>query len=124
MNREEVLDKAIQKAVNNGWSFPKWVKDCAEDSNYLPYSDYLYPCIIFDHDFARALWKGAKTPDAKEGEPSYDAIEVLGLYKATGGGYEGYGDYVNLEFTGEPWQYHLQQMVISPDPIKYLGDNI
>jgi len=27
-------------------------------------------------------------------------------------------------FEGSLWQYHLQQMVIAPDPIKYLGENI
>lgn len=24
----------------------------------------------------------------------------------------------------EPWKYHLQQMVIADDPIKYLGENL
>lgn len=52
--------------------------------------------FIYRHDFAKALW----------GDKPYYRFD---------------GD--TLE-TPKQWQYHLQQMVISDDPIKYLGDNI
>jgi hypothetical protein len=80
---------------------------------------------IFNHDFARALFGDAKVPNEDEIDENHSK---LGLYNAEGGGYEGYGDYVYLTFEGEPWQYHLQQAVLSDDPIGYMygvvsGDN-
>jgi hypothetical protein len=54
--------------------------------------------IIFDHDFAKALW----------GDKEYRTD-----YSGTAGS----------GFTLMPsWMAHLQNMVIAEDPIKYLGD--
>lgn len=49
---------------------------------------------IFSHDFARALWG-------------------YGIFKRKG----------SSEVL-QPWQYHLQEMVLADNPIKYLSDNI
>jgi len=62
MNNKEILEKAIQKAIDNGWN-------CEYDTSFAEYynSDTMesYPdyevqihlyAIIFDHDFAKALW--------------------------------------------------------------------
>lgn len=102
MSDGEVLEKAIQKAIDNGWDilsstersgfnvgpsyyggwFVQWSDD-PEDENTLIESDIE---VIFNHDFAKALWGEApKRPG---------------------------------------WQYHLQQMVVADDPIKYLGDSL
>lgn len=83
---EEILKKAIEKAVGNGWKpcqFPVNPWDWL--SKELPGEEWdfvrdVYP-IIFNHDFARAFW----------GEGKYDG-----------------------------WQYHLQQMVLEEEPLKYI----
>lgn len=53
-----------------------------------------YPMIIFSHDFAKAFWGCNNDPIC-----SY---------------YDGGGNRL------EEWQYHLQQMVVEPQPLKYL----
>jgi hypothetical protein len=63
--------------------------------------------LIVNHDFARALWGDAVLTN--------EQVRLQSLWS-------GYDEYPN--FDGEPWQYHLQQLVLSDDPIKYLGDNI
>lgn len=108
MSNQEILEKAIKKAIDNGWKPPlvgdlKGVEADMITGEYFAYFDYAKGlnsryCVIgivyADHDFAKALWP---TPCVDDNP---------------------------LCSTCKPWQYHLQQMVISDDPIKYLGDNL
>lgn len=112
MSRKEILEKSVQKAINDGWdSFDTteyWKVYTAYGDRLMvefrPAHDamgmfYGYKDVIFDHDFAKALWGG---------------IELM-------------QDGLNGEALAQPqhlWQYHLQQMVIADDPIQYLADNI
>ena len=79
MTDQEILQKAIEKAVSNGAPFHHSLvamrEDGLSDINLMARAHYQ---IIFSHDFAKALW----------------------------------GD--------NCWEYHLTQMVLEPDPIKYL----
>jgi hypothetical protein len=109
MTHQQILEKAIQKAIDGGWerTAPMTVVDEGDtvivgelDSKYKHYADKNE--IIFNHDFAKALWGQ---------EP------VVVTLKQTNG---------KIEATDGKrlWRHHLQQMVIADDPIKYLGDNI
>jgi len=129
MTNEEVLLKAWNVATDRGWEFDnldKWqvevekVKDTVM-TNWYRYvftlrGDYRREIdaerIIFDHDFAKALL----------GEPKLNRIELMVDDNAP--------PYTLNMMTQAPqsarhyWEYHLQQMVIAEDPIKYLGENI
>lgn len=118
MTNQEILTKAIKKAIAGGWTVNNWT-DCDDfewrldvDTEYeienlcmvvtgMGEEFYLGTHnIIFDHDFAKALWG-----------------ETVDLFPA----------YNHMSDTLEPhraWQYHLQAMVIAEDPIKYLGENL
>lgn len=120
MNKE-ILEKAITKAIENGWDIglPNYYigEDgvCAQfklDGDMYPSDDYdslSVNDIIFSHNFAKALW-------GEEGVP-------LRLYWAreyplgSGGPDEDY-------YEGVMWQFHLQQMVVADDAIEYLGDHL
>jgi len=60
----------------------------------------LHYAIIFTHDFAKAFW-GEKKTDFSCGCDSW-----------SGGCPRCHNEY--------EWQYHLQQMVLEPEPLKYL----
>lgn len=115
MNKQEILEKAIQKAIESGWlvfgykseyesaelthdvisGMPTVRLSVKHKGRIFGYRGIPLLNIIFNHDFAKALW----------GEDAgYDQGSGLG---------ELYG-----------WQYHLQQMVIADDPIQYLGEHI
>lgn len=104
MTNQEILTKAIQEAIDGGWkpSYLHKVIEGQEASYILENRDISDYDIIFDHDFAKALFG--------EVEQSH-----------------GYFDKKHHMYLGLPepaWQYHLQQMVIAEDPIKYLGENL
>lgn len=102
MSNQEILRKAIQKAIDNDWQpfrynselTPRVVIDWYEVDSMSGTEDN-WKLFIFNHDFAKALW----------GEKN---------------GYELAGTVVD----GKVWQNHLQQMVIADDPIEYLGENL
>ena len=80
----EVLDRAIATANANGWKGSVVYPDVYRSPEQL----------IYNHDFARALW-------GKEAPNNY--CKMTGV---------------------DMWQFHLQQMVVADDPIAYLGEHI
>jgi len=91
MPNEQILKKAIEKAVENGWDptlyrdvFDNWVGDGLDDEYYI---------IIFSHSFAKAFWGEEKIHDDK---------------------------FVMIEGMQTAWKYHLQQMVLEEQPLKYI----
>jgi len=120
MTNEEILKKAIEKAVENGYKLPNdW--ELFKDEEHLwgwHVADYdgerdctisvniekEVNTFIFDHEFVKAFW-GEKLKE--KGKPIFndDGIEI---------GWKGNGEFYFV------WQYHLQTMVIEKEPLKYL----
>lgn len=95
MTNEEILKKALLKATYNG--MPASISAMNKTMNELIEEDTYYS-LIFSHSFAKAFW----------GEELLyvDDDPGTGEYPKT------YGPIA--------WQFHLQQMVLEEDPIKYL----
>jgi len=85
---KQILKKAVEKAVESGWT-PR-IGDV--DSSGSPKYE-----IIFSHDFAQKFW--GKEKNTKYVNPKGD-------------------EYVYVKYW---WQYHLQQMVLKKEPLKYIG---
>lgn len=95
MNRQQILEKAIQKAIDGGWKNIRYAKPTVEE---LVDTEAYYGCI-FNHQFAKALW----------GEEHIKRTLAKNV------------DWID---TQPAWRMHLQQMVIADDPIQYLGNNL
>jgi hypothetical protein len=93
----EILKKVFEIAGNNGWIEADSVDNKSVDT-FHPRWLYGY---IFSHDFARALWKNRKHCDKQDKLNDGDDRKLW------------YHD-----------NYHLSEMAIADDPIKYLSDNI
>lgn len=105
MSNKEILEKAIQKAIEGGWKVDYDKDFILAEMQEGQFGHDIYN--IFNHDFAKTLW----------GEEEDFRLQPS-LYSGGNGGYYG------VEFDGKAWEFHLMEMVISEDPIKYLGDNI
>ena len=126
MTNKEILEKAIQRVIDNGWD------PIDEMASWIPKGDSIHNfsvgprigvdmlevsfttksrinfsldvfTVIFSSSFAKALWGDAN--------PEGYMLHINGKTLAT-------------EFIDGSWHYHSQQMVIADDPIKYLGENI
>ena len=119
MSNREVLEKAIQKATGNGWgSYGKlhkvWLPIADLDTVLIEfvekfnqttrYRQFNYEAIIFNRDFAKALW----------GDGTKEKPVSGGTFNAQPGFFTTYKN----------WKNHLMDMVVSEDPINYLGENI
>lgn len=120
MSNKEILEKAIQKAIDGGWQpfeFGKPTRIMKWHGDHMINIAIVFPLhkdevewvrelegIIFNHDFAKALWGGDKV--LMGSAPNH--LEEDGT----------------LWLGGELWKYHLQHMVIADDPIKYLGEHL
>lgn len=107
MTNQEILKKAIEKAVRNGWKpmgklfayVPNnkfWVEAFAKECK----KEFGISGILFDKDFAKAFWG------------TWESSE------------EGLNDKNYADTLLERWQYHLQQLVLEEDPIKYLSNHV
>ena len=98
MKNEEILRKAIEKAIKNGF---RWNHPLGLSWSLWAISRDIYT-VIFSHDFAKAFF----------GE------EIKSLYKTSE-----MRKALNEEILickKPAWQLHLQQMVLEEEPLKYL----
>lgn len=104
MTNQQIIEKAIHKAIDGGWSEPNGntLRVMENGHLYIEMTDGIRAVgyqtnlerLIFNHDFAKALWGEQPAP-------------------------------LSHSFDGDPlWMTNLCGMVIADDPIKYLGDNI
>lgn len=125
MSNQEILEKAITKAVEGGWlpigmhgnvknKFEQLMKNYSIEEEGLYSKSSMHPeltaeQIIFNHDFAKALW-GEEEWKLVEGEgwvQDKDEVYISGIADVQ-----------------PAFRMHLQQMVIADDKIEYLGENI
>jgi len=110
MKTEEILKKAIEKAIENGWNPPFIIINNEikitrgfifhREMVCILYKDSYYPIevLIFSHSFAKAFWGDRyMTPEEEDKEVGLNQTVIM-----------------------PRWQYHLQKMVLEEDPIKYL----
>lgn len=102
MTDAEILQKAKIKAQNNGW-WPKvdttaW---CAME-------------VIFSHDFAKAFWGKEVEAQTIKYQQDMETISENGEVRNT------LGEVRFSTISVKGWQYHLQQMVLEENPVKYL----
>jgi len=157
MTNKQILEQAIQKAIDGGWTAWTWPNSADllkwrwedddrvfSDGEYDDYETINVEAVIFNHDFAKALWGVQRCESAccgsavtqrtlVNGKPievpwlsllNEKGTKILSKYAVT---HFHYCDNCKkkarlISYVG--YKLHLQQMVISSDPIKYLGENI
>ena len=121
MKKETILKKAISKAVKNGWNWKgiqgrNWEIRKAEDRGVMlfwkdGFTRYHFPIgsIIFNHSFAKCFF----------GEDEiFFRNRAMVFVKDCGGA--SYTPRVNEQQPYPAWQYHLQQLALAKDRLKYL----
>ena len=105
MSHAEILTKAIEKALKAGWK-TKWGEKL--DDSHVQWRNRIIDepeLFIFNHNFAKALW----------GEEPYAKHYYM---------FEDGTHWRERDDRLPNWSWHLQQIVIADDPIKYLGENL
>lgn len=111
MSDQEILTKAVDIALENGWKPELYLPGPIEANQVISYYDcdeFRYFDVIYDKDFAKALWGDTEVAPMPNGTCLYETGD----------------DNINYKVYQPAWQMHLQQMVIAEDPVKYLGESI
>lgn len=138
MTDQEVLERAIQKAIDSGWTVfsdgPVVYENCllgADAISGMPtvtisvvvggrvYGFGAIPLfnVIFNHDFAKSLFGDERISHyCEDGGVENEFLGGTLEYP--------YNEGADMQFTCGSWKVRLMEMVISPDPIKYLGSVI
>lgn len=122
MTNQQILTRAIKKAIKNGWTVNDWT-DCndfewnvegsdyeGDDSVFMHFTGlgeefwFNLGNLILDHDFAKALWGTEPNRPINVNTRRWTVNEIM----------RGQAN----------WLYHLQEIVMAEDPMKYLGENI
>jgi hypothetical protein len=103
MINKEIFEKAVKKAIQNGYSINKNVHTLAYNCHTQTFEEIPTLIssndIIFSPDFAKAFW-GEKLI-------CWNCLQDFPCIYGHGNSYE-------------EWKYHLKQMVLEDDPISYL----
>lgn len=123
MTDKEILKAVIEKAVKNGWNqnqdalnlfhiIENTVNDgegVTIDKDYWILNVWLN-YVIFDRDFAKALWGESEVGSSWWGEINSLLEKCLWA-----------NDFSGLcNFEGKRWQYHLQRLALEDNRIEYL----
>lgn len=101
MSNEEILTKAIEKAISNGYLDTEEGKIMLDiyGVSYFLNNDKHYYSLIFSHDFAKAFFKNEGRHKCHINCNTYECFDIDG---------------------SDDWEGNLCDMVLEPDPIYYL----
>lgn len=132
MSNKEILERAIQKAMRRGWEY--YGLTDKKERHYIGQSiivelprggkdSFAISTIIFNHDFAAFLW-GTDWIFFGNIHDEFPSAFDRGIWFTQ----ETLRDRNIISYDWgiklRIYQYHLQQMVIADDPIKYLGEHL
>ena len=122
MTRKEILLLLLNQAYANGFEFRRWYQinisadwPGAEEAISLLSAESRFYALVFSHDFARALWKKGAQMNFIVPASTYSRLngkgEVVTINRKP---------FTRRTIKADVWKYHLRQMAISDDPIRYL----
>jgi hypothetical protein len=122
MTRKETLLMLLNQAYANGFEFRRWFTanssiewPGAEEAVSLLTTDGRFYALVFSHDFARAFWKKGAQMNFIVPAATYSRMngkgEVVTINRKP---------FTRRTIKADVWKYHLRQMAMSEDPIRYL----
>lgn len=106
MSNKDILKKAIDKAIKNGYWHGYYTQHNFAE---LYENEWFWYNVIFSHYFAKAFWGKNKVCYLCGHTEKECRIE-----QTTNCGAEGFGGFTIS------WKYHLQQMVLEEEPLEYI----
>jgi hypothetical protein len=122
MTRRETLHILISQAHANGFDFYRWYQaniaqewPGTEEAVTLLTSESRFYALVFSHDFARAFWR--------KGEQMQFIVPAITYSRMNGKGQVvtiNRKPFTRRTIKADVWKYHLRQMALSEDPIRYI----
>ena len=122
MTRSELLHLVVSQARSNGFEFRRWYTTRlglewknAQDALACLDQQRRYYALLFSHEFARAFWKAGDTMSVAVPNQTFQRLgpdgSVLTVTRKA---------YVRRRLREHAWQYHLKQMAVTEEPLRYV----
>jgi hypothetical protein len=122
MTRKDTLVMLLNQAYSNGFEFRRWFTanfstewPGADEAVSLLSTEGRFYALVFSHDFARAFWKKGAQMNFIVPASTYSRMngkgEVVTINRKP---------FTRRTIKADVWKYHLRQMAMSEDPIRYL----
>jgi hypothetical protein len=118
----EMLSVLIDQAHANGFDFRRWFQTSirpdwpgSDQAIALLVSEHRYFALIFSHDFARKFWMKGTQMSFLVPSLTYSRMNGKGEVETINR-----KPFTRRTVKGDVWKYHLSQMAMSEDPMRYL----
>lgn len=122
MKENDILQMMIRLAISNGFEFRRWFQANIQpewpgsvEAFTIVNTQSRYYALIYSRDFAQAVWKHGQQMQFVVPSTTYSRRNSRGeMITVTR------KPFTRRTIKPDVWKYHLQQMVLSDDPIRYL----
>ncbi|MGB6133223.1 MAG: hypothetical protein WBG54_15700 [Acidobacteriaceae bacterium] len=125
MTRRELLRMLVLRARAHGFEFRRWFQTCIDpewtnldDAIVTLESGRRYYTLLFSHDFAKHFWK--KGTQISFILPAQEYTRVDGKGKLITVKRQSFTRRSSRSTSNTIWQYHLQQMTLWDEPLRYI----
>jgi hypothetical protein len=122
MTRQETLLLLLRQAMANGFDFRVWYQAHVlpqwpgiEDAIRVVMSEGRLFGLVFSHEFARAFWKKGAQMNFVVPAATYERVNGKGQVMTISR-----KPFTRRTIKADVWKYHLRQMAVSEDPLRYL----
>jgi len=122
MTRPELLKIVVLRARANGFEFRRWYTArlglpwiSAEAALTLLDQQRRYYALLFSHEFACAFWKAGEEITFAVPAQSYRVARPDGAPRTVER-----GPFTRRSARRDAWKYHLREMALAEDPLRYL----
>lgn len=122
MTRSDLLRALVRQAKENGFEFRKWYTGRLT----LPWTNFeaaiatlaqerRYYCLLFAHEFAQSFWRQGSKMTFIVPTATYTRVtnkgQILTVQRS---------GHTRRTTQAGVWQYHLRQMAVAEDPLRYI----
>ncbi|MFC5865325.1 hypothetical protein ACFPT7_23670 [Acidicapsa dinghuensis] len=122
MSRSQTLHLLLAQAQSNGFDLRRWYQNNInlewagmEDAVAFLATGNHYFALVFSHDFARAFWQKGAQMNFIVPAKTYSRVngrgQVITINRKP---------FTRRTIKADVWKYHLRQMAVSDDPLRYL----
>ena len=122
MTRTELLQLLLAQARNNGFPFRRWYTRClglpwedAQQAVQLLSEHRHYYALLFSGEFAQSFWKSGGEMTLQMPPQSFERRLRNGTV-----GTVTRKSFVRRRIRPDAWRYHLQQMALAEEPLRYM----
>jgi len=122
MTRKETLHILISQAHANGFDFYRWYQaniaadwPGTDEAVAILTTEGRFYALVFSHEFARAFWKKGEQMNFVVPAATYSRMNGKGQVVTINR-----KPFTRRTIKADVWKYHIRQMALSEDPIRYL----